>query len=214
MTAHYDFYKNPSPKDSKRRTRYHARIVPYGTTDTKELAQQIHSRCTVTPADVKAVLSSLSDVIIEELRDGNRVHIEGLGFLQITLQCPPTQSPKEIRAESIHFKSVAFRPEAELKKRLQTTTFERVPNKKHSSEITNDRIDQLLSSYFSTHTHMTRSDFQNLCGYTRSTANRRLKELRETGKLKNIGAKRASLYAAGENLISNSHGSQESNMLQ
>ncbi len=47
---------------------------------------------------------------------------------------------------------------------------------------------------------MTRSDFQSLCGYTRSTANRRLKELREAGKLKNIGAKRASLYVAGERL--------------
>lgn len=209
MTAQYDFYKNPSPKDSKKRTRYHARVVPYGTTDTKDLAQQIHSRCTVTPADVKAVLSSLSDVIIEELKGGNRVHIDGLGFLQITLQCPSVQSPKEIRAESIHFKSVAFRPEAELKKRLRTTDFERVPDKNHSSELTEARIDLLLSSYFSTHPHMTRSDFQSLCGYTRSTANRRLKELREAGKLKNIGAKRASLYVAGERLGEGSLGSQE-----
>ena len=35
--------------------RYHARVVPYGTVDTHKLAQRIHSRCTVTPADVKAV---------------------------------------------------------------------------------------------------------------------------------------------------------------
>ena len=69
MAVQYDFYKNPSPKDSKKRVRYHARVVPYGTVDTNKLAQRIHSRCTVTPADVKAVLSSLSDVVIEELKD-------------------------------------------------------------------------------------------------------------------------------------------------
>lgn len=61
MAVQYDFYKNHSPKDSKKRVRYHARVVPYGTVDTNKLAQRIHSRCTVTPADVKAVLSSLSE---------------------------------------------------------------------------------------------------------------------------------------------------------
>ena len=92
MAVQYDFYKNPSPKDSQKPVRSHARVVPYGTVDTNKLAQRIHSRCTVTPADVKAVLSSLSDVVIEELKDGNRIHIEGLGYRQITLECPPIQS--------------------------------------------------------------------------------------------------------------------------
>lgn len=201
MTAQYDFYKNPSPKDSKRRVRYHARVVPYGTVNTETLARQIHSRCTVTPADVKAVLISLSDVVIDELKDGNRVHIEGLGYLQITLECPPIQSPKEIRAESIRFKSVAFRPEAELRKRLRVTRFERVSRKNHSSGlVAGERLDALLAGYFATHSHITRIGFQNLCGFTRTTANRRLKELREAGKIDCLGAARASVYVAGKNL--------------
>lgn len=198
MPAQYDFYKNPSPKNSKRRIRYHARVVPYGTTDTQTLAELIHSRCTVTPADVKAVLSSLCDTVVEELSKGNRVYIEGLGYLQITLQCPPIQSPKEIRSESIHFKSVAFRPEAGLKKRLKNTRFERSPYKNHSNEISDTRIDELLTSYFAVHPYLTRLDFQRLCGYTLSTANRRLKVLREKGKLINIGARLSPLYEAGE----------------
>ena len=211
MTVQYDFYKNPSPKDSKKRVRYHARVVPYGTVDTKELAQRIHSRCTVTPADVKAVLSSLSDVVIEELKDGNRIHIEGLGYLQITLECPPVQSPKEIRAESIRFKSVAFRPEAELKKSLRVSRFERVPRKNHSSGLmAGERLDALLAGYFAKHGHITRIGFQTLCGFTRTTANRRLKELREAGKIDCLGAARASIYVAGEKLDVHSQGSQGS----
>ena len=186
MAVQYDFYKNPSPKENEGQTCYHARVVPYGTTDTVALAERIHSRCTVTPADVKAVLTSLSDVVIDELKAGNRVHIDGLGYLQITLECPTVQSPKEVRAESIRFKSIAFRPEAELKKRLCTTKFE--------------RISAMLASFFATHTYMSRSDFQSLCGYTRPTANRRLKELRESGKLQIVGTRRSSLYVKGEGM--------------
>ena len=209
MAVQYDFYKDPSPKDSKKRVRYHARVVPYGTVDTNKLAQRIHSRCTVTPADVKAVLSSLSDVVIEELKDGNRIHIEGLGYLQITLECPPIQSTKEIRAESIRFKSVAFRSEAELRKRLRVARFERAPKNHSSGLVAGERLDALLAGYFATHDHITRIGFQTLYGFTRTTANRRLKELRETGKIDYLGAARASIYIVGKNLEVHSPGSQE-----
>ena len=101
MAAKYDFYKTPVSKDSMKRPRFHARIVSSGTIDTDDLAKRIHGRCTVTPADVAAVLISLSEVTAEYLREGKRVHIDGLGYLQVTLQCPAVQSTHEIRAESI-----------------------------------------------------------------------------------------------------------------
>lgn len=197
MSIQYDFYKNPSPKGNNKHTRYHARVVPFGTTDTKKLAQKIHERCTATTGDVAAVLTSLTDVIVEELSNGYRVFIEGLGYLQVVPQCPPVQSTKEIRAESIQFKTVAFRPEIALKDRLRTVQFERTPHKNHSSNATPEQIDNLLTAYFSEHTHLTRTDFQKLCWFTTSTANRRLKILVDSGKLVNIGAKRAPLYVAG-----------------
>ena len=104
MAAKYDFYKTPVSKDSTKRPRFHARIVSSGTIDTDDLAKRIHGRCTVTPADVAAVLISLSEVTAEYLREGKRVHIDGLGYLQVTLQCPAVQSTHEIRSESIRFK--------------------------------------------------------------------------------------------------------------
>ena len=79
MAAKYDFYKTPVSKDSTKRPRFHARIVSSGTIDTDDLAKRIHGRCTVTPADVAAVLISLSEVTAEYLREGKRVHIDGLG---------------------------------------------------------------------------------------------------------------------------------------
>lgn len=157
MAAKYDFYKTPVSKDSTKRPRFHARIVSSGTIDTDDLAKRIHGRCTVTPADVAAVLISLSEVTAEYLREGKRVHIDGLGYLQVTLQCPAVQSTHEIRAESIRFKSVAFRPEVELKDSLKTMTLERAKYKSHSRQLEPDRIDQLLASYFAEHEYMTLS---------------------------------------------------------
>lgn len=210
MAVQYDFYKNPSPKDSKKRVRYHVRVVPYGTVDTNKLAQRIHSRCTVTPADVKAVLSSLSDVVIEELKDGNRIHIEGLGYLQITLECPPIQSTKEIRAELIRFKSVAFRSEAEWRKRLRIARFERAPRKNHSSGlVAGGRLDALLAGYFATHDHITRIGFQTLCGFTRYHGEPPPQGASRDGKIDCLGAARASIYIVGKNLEVHSPGSQE-----
>ena len=170
MAAKYDFYKTPVSKDSMKRPRFHARIVSSGTIDTDDLAKRIHGRCTVTPADVAAVLISLSEVTAEYLREGKRVHIDGLGYLQVTLQCPAVQSTHEIRAESIRFKSVAFRPEVELKDSLKTMTLERAKYKSHSRQLGPERIDQLLASYFAEHEYMTRVAFQRLCGLTSSTA--------------------------------------------
>ena len=181
MAAKYDFYKTPVSKDSTKRPRFHARIVSSGTIDTDDLAKRIHGRCTVTPA-------------AEYLREGKRVHIDGLGYLQVTLQCPAVQSTHEIRAESIRFKSVAFRPEVELKDSLKTMTLERAKYKSHSRQLEPDRIDQLLASYFAEHEYMTRVAFQRLCGLTSSTASRRLHQFVEAGKLRDIGTRHQSLY--------------------
>ena len=169
MAAKYDFYKTPVSKDSMKRPRFHARIVSSGTIDTDDLAKRIHGRCTVTPADVAAVLISLSEVAAEYLREGKRGHIDG-------------------------FKSVAFRPEVELKDSLKTMTLERAKYKSHSRQLGPERIDQLLASYFAEHEYMTRVAFQRLCGLTSSTASRRLHQFVEAGKLRDIGTRHQSLY--------------------
>ena len=41
MSANYDFYQNPKLPGSKKKARYHARIVPSGTISTEKLAEEI-----------------------------------------------------------------------------------------------------------------------------------------------------------------------------
>lgn len=198
MTALYDFYETPNPDGNRKHTRYHARTIPNGTVTTDQLADDIHNRCSLTTADVKATLIALSEVVSEHLKEGRRIHIEGLGFVQVTLQCPDIQSAKEIRAESVRFKSVAFRPEAALKQKLKTMKVERAQRKQHSSDFSDEEIREGLKMYFKSNETLTRRQFQRLFGLAAATANRRLKTLRESGLLINISHPRNPIYKRGE----------------
>jgi len=194
MALHYDLYENPLPPGSNRRKRLHARVVTTGTTPTDWVAKVIHDRSTLTEGDVKATLSCLTDVLVSELSQGKRVHLEGLGYFQLTLSAPAVRTPKDIRAGSVRVKSVVFRPEVELKDRFSTVRIKRVPRKNHSAVCDAQKIDRLLERYFGEHAYITARQFQELCGLTRTTACRRLKQLVEEGKLKKTGYTRAPLY--------------------
>lgn len=194
MGLRYDFYENPSPKDSKKRQRLHARVVTWGTMRTDELAKRIHSMSTLTTGDIQAALVSFVEVMADELSSGRRIHLEGLGYFQLTLECPPVQSPREIRAESVRVKSVAFRPEAGFKERFRNVRLERAKDKRHSNSYSEIEVDGLLTGYFLDHPHITRRQFSALCGFTESTAKRRLRELVAAGKLRNGGYRNFPLY--------------------
>ncbi len=197
MPVNYDFYKNPKLADKDERTHLHARVVPKGTVSSDELAEEIHDRSTLSTADITATLVALADITAEKLRDGQRVYIKGIGYLQMTLQCPPVESESEIRAESVRFKSVAFRPDSQLKERLSTTHFVRQADKSHSKNYSTEEIDRLVARHFQQNETLTRNQFEALCGLTYSTAVRHLKRLREEGKIINIASQKHPLYRKG-----------------
>ncbi len=197
MPVNYDFYKNPKLADKDEKTHLHARVVPKGTVSSDELAEEIHDRSTLSTADITATLVALADITAEKLRDGQRVYIKGIGYLQMTLQCPPVESESEIRAESVRFKSVAFRPDAQLKERLSTTHFVRQADKSHSKNYSTEEIDRLVARHFQQNETLTRNQFEALCGLTYSTAVRHLKRLREEGKIINIASQKHPLYRKG-----------------
>lgn len=194
MSLRYDFYENPLPKDSNKHPQLHPRVVTSGTMNTSEMAKRIHGMSTLTIGDIKATLISLVELMADELASGKRIHLEGLGYFQLTLSSLPVHSPKEIRAESISVKSVVFRSEKSFKKRFIGIPMERVREKRHSNRYSDFEIEDLLAKYFLHHPHITRREFGILCGFTESTAKRRLNKLVADGKLQNAGYKNFPLY--------------------
>jgi nucleoid DNA-binding protein len=159
-----------------------------------QLAQFIHEVSTLSTADVKASLIALVEVMAGEMASGRRIHLDGLGYFNLTLSSPPVDSPKEIRAESIHVRSVAFRPDESFKKRFKGIPLKRSKEKRHSNRYSAIETDGLLTGYFLDHAHITCRMFCSLCGFTESTGRRRLHQLVAEGKLRKTGYANLPLY--------------------
>lgn len=194
MSVKYDLYATPSPDGKSKKVKLHARIKTTHTVGTEKIAKKIQSKCSLTEGDVKAVLSAIKSSIIDILKDGDRVHIEGLGYFQMTLQCPPISANQGVRAESVSFKSISFRPEKELKKEFINTHFVRADVKNHSQDCSPTSIQMQLTDYFQDHDYITRAEFAKLCQLTTTTACRRIKELVENGELRREGVYRSPIY--------------------
>ena len=194
MSIEYDFYRNPNSQGTNKK-RYHARVVSSDRISTNELAEEIQNECSLTIADVKAVLIALGDKLAKHLGEGSKVHLEGIGYFQVNLQCKEeVRTTRSVRSDNVEFKSVSYRADNELKKHLRNQKIQRSQTRIHSREMTEEEIDQKLSDYFKTHDTLTRSQFEVLCTQVKSTAHRILQKLVKDGKLKNVSTKQHPVY--------------------
>lgn len=193
MSAKYDFFLTPQPKD-KQKVRYHARVVVYKTVSTDDIAYEISRRTAINRGEAKAVMDVMSEILRQELGEGNSIHINGIGSFRIKAKSPSVRSKKEVRSESIKFGGVVYTPEKKLLKELSSTKFSRTKYTTCSSQISQIEIDGLLTEYFKEHDYITTKEMQMLCGLSNHTALRRLKERVAEGKLAHPGYRRSSLY--------------------
>ena len=194
MSIKYDFYRNPNSQGTDKK-KYHARVVSNNRVSTDELAKEIQSECSLTIADVKAVLIALSGKLAKHLGEGSKVYLEGIGYFQVNLHCKEEVcTPNSVRSENVEFKSVSYRADNELKKHLRVQKVQRSKNKIHSMPMTEEQTDQMLTEYFRTHETITRRQFQTLCTQVKSTAHRILQKLVEEGKLRNISTPQNPVY--------------------
>ena len=80
MAIQFELYKTPRPKDEEDKEVYHARVVNFQHIDTDYLAKEIQIATSLTEGDVKSVLESLSHFMGDRLREGQSVHLDGIGY--------------------------------------------------------------------------------------------------------------------------------------
>lgn len=197
MAIQFEFYCTPITVGTNSK-RYYPRLVNFQHVDTKKLSNEIHQRCTLTEADIRSVLVALSDTLGEHLREGHRIHVEGLGYFQVTLQGPETCDPKATRAGSIRIKTVRFQPDKELKMKLECTEFKRSERRPHSKLWKEEQLDQKIMEYLATEKFLTRRCLQSLCQLTQTTAIRHIKRLLEEKKIRNAGTRYQPIYVLNE----------------
>lgn len=193
MAVKYDLYKTPRPT-AEPDAGYHVRAMHMETVTTHEIARRIEHDTALTEGDVKNVLVSLSHYLVDCLQNGKRMHIEGTGYFSLAIEAPTVASPHDMRAERIRVKGINYRPDKQVKTKLASTKFEREKEKSHSETLSDEEVRLRITDYFTDHAYMRRKDFERLCGFTRTTAIRRLNTLLDEGFLIRDGVRAEAVY--------------------
>ncbi len=78
------------------------------------------------PRQIRGILTTLNDSVLDFLEDGYEVQLGELGYLSVSLTSRQVKNKKEIRAESVRFKKLNFRTSSQARKRLRSVKIERV----------------------------------------------------------------------------------------
>lgn len=128
-TVTYSVVPRINPREKNDPPKYYAQAQARGDVNLREMAERIQSTCTVTKADVYAVLISLEDVVKEAIQNGEIVRLGELCTLQVGLSSKGTLTEKEYEDTNIKKARINFRPGAVLAGALETLKFTKVPIK-------------------------------------------------------------------------------------
>lgn len=196
-TIEYDFYENPGKSSEFQKSKYHVRICNRQTVDTDNIVKAISKQCTLTPADIHAVIVAFQDEIAFQLQQGKIVHLDGLCQFDISLKSRLDESSGKENGSDIVLKSVNINPDKKLTERVRENLYHRVKSRgKHSDPISEIDIIGVLTEHFKKKSTITRAEFQNQCSITKYMACIHINRLLSEGKLKNIGYRRHPIYTA------------------
>lgn len=196
-TIEYDFYENPGKSSEFQKSKYHVRICNRQTVDTDNIVKAISKQCTLTPADIHAVIVAFQDEIAFQLQQGKIVHLDGLCQFDISLKSRLDESSGKENGSDIVLKSVNINPDKKLTERVRENLYHRVKSRgKHSDPISEIDIIGVLTEHFKKKSTITRTEFQNQCSITKYMACIHINRLLSEGKLKNIGYRRHPIYTA------------------
>lgn len=116
--------KNLLKKDEP--VKYYAQAQASGDVEVKEMSKRIEKACTVTRADVMAVLIALEDTIVEGLERGEIVRLGDIGSFQIGLNGKGTEVEEDYTPSLIKRAKVNFRPGEALTEILPGLSFAKV----------------------------------------------------------------------------------------
>ena len=95
----YSVIPKVNPRNREAEPKYYAIAKARGDINICEMAERIQQTCTVTKADVYALLVALEDVIVDALRNGEIVRLMDIGTFQILLRTKGAVTEEETSKE-------------------------------------------------------------------------------------------------------------------
>jgi predicted histone-like DNA-binding protein len=94
----------------------------------REIVTAVAKRTSMSEHDTRAVISVLSVLIPEYIKNGHTVHLGDLGIFRLGVSSTGHEKQEEVSAESIKSKKIRFLPGVEMKKAIKDARFIKIDN--------------------------------------------------------------------------------------
>ena len=173
--AYYDLKKKPALTIKEGETEvYYPQVINAGTLPSEKLVRMAAQRSGLSKGEIEAALTAIFDTMTSWINLGYSVEVGEFGYFTGKTKGRLVEKKTDIRAPSIRFNNVNFRPSAKLKKELNGE-LTRVPSIQfnQSSELSMEELEYRLMKY------LDENGFINIVNYTRLTGRLKWKAVRD-----------------------------------
>ena len=125
-TVNYTVVPKINPRDRESEAKFYGNVKSSGDINIREMAERIQGSCTVTKADVYAVLVALEDVIAESIQKGEIVRLMDIGTFRVGISTKGALTEEEFNEALIKKAHILFRPGSVLQNALAHINFTKV----------------------------------------------------------------------------------------
>lgn len=137
-TVKYSVIPRINPRDRESEPKFYAQVKMSGEVTLREMCDRIQQSCTVTKADVHAVLVAMEDVFVDALKGGEIIRLGDLGTFRVSLSSKGSLTEKEYTSSLITKSRIIFRPGSVLSDALANLSFSKLTDKKEDEEETEE----------------------------------------------------------------------------
>lgn len=130
----YSVVERKDPKNPEVQGKFYAQAQARGEAGIRELSQRIQNECTVTRADVVAVLTALEGVVSDALANGEIVRLGELGSLRISLSGTGSILKEDYHQGLIEKARILFTSGKTLATTLATLKYQKVEQRTKKEE--------------------------------------------------------------------------------
>ena len=125
-TVNYTVIPRINPRDRETEPKFYGSVKTSGDINIREMADRIQQSCTVTKADVYAVLVALEDVISESIQKGEIVRLMDIGTLRVGISTKGALKEEDFNDALIKKTRILFRPGSVLQNAIANLNFTKV----------------------------------------------------------------------------------------
>ena len=119
----YSVKQRQNPLDREVDSKYYASAEYGEEIDVTKLAKEISKSCTLTPADIVAVIESFLDKMPEYLKSSNRIRLNKFGIFKLSFSSVGHEKAEDVSSNDLKNLRVLFTPSAELKRELSDASY-------------------------------------------------------------------------------------------